>query len=135
MMAITNKMIPKEHEVEIEATPDFLSEHKKWLLQLLYEDRKVSGDVEFVFKNEQEDELEGGVPTSIKCHSQVLEANSGFFKGMFEFQKTAKQETQAVRKIEVVLTSPRNIMTMVEFFYLGKTSTNSKNLVEMLELC
>lgn len=58
------------------------SEHKKFLMGQLFEDRNETGDTELIVCEEGDN---GNESTIIKCHKNILESRSEYFKGFFEF--------------------------------------------------
>ena len=79
---------------------------------------------------------EGGIPTKMKCHSQVILSQSEYFKGLLEFKTTEHSETDS----DALLThtvhdfSPDLFQAMIAFFYLGEASVSSDDLIDLLQL-
>ena len=68
----------------------------------------------------------------LKCHKQVLVAQSAYFEGLIEFNQAHKKEAEIV--IEVHDYTKDVFEVMIKFLYLGETKVNSNDLVDLLNL-
>ena len=132
-------------------------------MKKLYNSRERNGDVIFLIKTQTEDnQIEVPVPenqpaaasgqndvemrneeqkeTRIKCHRQVLLAQSEYFQGYLQFNNMAVENGENNEgNQETVLTvreySQAVVQAMIDFIYLGSAKINSNDLVDLLGLC
>ena len=81
----------------------------------------------------------------IRCHRQVLLAQSEYFKGFLQFNDIAQHNNDnddgnnEAEDEPTILTvrehSLQDVQAMVDFIYLGKARVNSNDLVDLLSLC
>ena len=140
--------------MEVRRLPPTINEvvdnHSKWLMKKLFAAKERNGDVVFLIKGLGE-EVDIPAPAhaaaarpgnaemqengmQVKCHRHVLVSQSAYFRGLLEFNTMSQGEAGQIT-LSVHDYTAEVFEAMVRFLYLGETTINSNDLVDLLRLC